>query len=91
MDYETIENPDIQIKKDRAQITIDNTIVLIDKYVGFFASIIKIIVIFSIIATLNIGIVALIMILLCINSLLTKKVNQKMHFIFSWFFLCLLL
>ena len=79
MDYETIENPDIQIKKDRAQITIDNTIVLIDKYVGFFASIIKIIVIFSIIATLNIGIVALIMILLCINSLLTKKVNQKMH------------
>lgn len=38
MDYETIENPDIQIKKDRAQITIDNTIVLIDKYVGFFAS-----------------------------------------------------
>ena len=79
MDYETIENPDIQIKKDRAQITIDNTIVLIDKYVGFFASIIKIIVIFSIIATLNIGIVALIMILLCINSLLTKKVNQKMY------------
>ncbi len=81
MDYETVENPDIQIQKGRVQQTLENSIDIIDRQITLFSAIIRLIMISYVILTLNPFIILLIAILIYFNSFLTKKINKKMYII----------
>ena len=81
MDYESLENPDVQIVKSRAQSTLDGILGIIDQLNGLLSAIFSLIAISSIITTLNPIIIILIIVIIYINSLVTKKVNHKMYLI----------
>jgi len=73
MDYETLENPDIQIMQDRAQKTYDNSLRIVDQLSNFFSAVISIMIASTIIITLNPFIILLIIFIIYVNYLVTKK------------------
>ena len=79
MDYDTIENPDIQVQRDRAQSTIESTLGMVDKPIRFVTSVIKMLAVSSAIFVLNPLIVLLIVVMIYINSLIAKKINAAAH------------
>lgn len=81
MDYETLENPDVQIMKDRAKTTLNSAIGVTDKLTALISAIIGLMAISVIITTLNPLIIILITIITICNSVVTKKVNYKSHLI----------
>lgn len=79
MDFETIEKPDIQILKDRAQKTLGESINIINQVNFLLMAIFSLIAILTIVASLNIIIIVLIFCIIFINSLFKKQSNRKKH------------
>lgn len=79
MDYETLEKPDIQIKKDRSHNSIKDLFGVIDQLSGLILAIISFSASSLIIITLNPLIIILIIVIVYINSIVTKKENYKIH------------
>ena len=77
MDYETIENPEIQTLKGRAGETLSGSLSIVDQLSALLSSIFGLIAISSIIITLNPLIIILIIVLIYLNSLVTKWLNKK--------------
>ena len=81
MDYETLENPDIQINKSRTQDTLNGILGIVDQMSSLMSAIFRLIAISMIIVTLNPFIIILIIGITYINALCTKRVNYKLHLI----------
>jgi ATP-binding cassette subfamily B protein/ATP-binding cassette subfamily C protein len=81
MDYETCENPDIQIMKERAQETLNNAINMANNLPSLVSAIISLLAISTIIMTLSPFIIILVIIILFSNSVVAKKMNYKTHLI----------
>ena len=79
MDYETIEKPDIQVKKDRAQKTLSDSLNIINQVNILFMALLSLIAISTIVASLNALIIILIVLIIFINSLYKKNSNKKKH------------
>ena len=77
MDYETLENPDVQLMQERAEGTLNNATSIIDKTSGLISAVISLIIVSSIISTLNPLIIVLICFIIFINSVMTKRANKK--------------
>lgn len=77
MDYENLENPDIQTKKIRASETVSGAVDIIDSLVDFGAAIVSLIAIFAILAQLNPIIIMIVIVTIYINSLITKWIQKK--------------
>lgn len=77
MDYDTLENPDIQLLQERAEQTLNNTISVIDKTGNLLSAIISLGAIASIISLLNPLIIVLICLIIFVNSLMANKTNAK--------------
>lgn len=80
MDYETLENPEIQTMKERAAETCGGSIEVCDQLIAFVGKIISILAISTIIATLNPLIIVIICITICLNSIIIKRLNKKRFF-----------
>ena len=79
MDYETIEKPDIQVKKDRAQKTLSDSLNIINQVNILFMALLSLIAISTIVASLNALIIILIVLIIFINSFYKKNSNKKKH------------
>ncbi len=77
MDFETIEEPDIQTMSNRVFGTFFNATRIIDRLGSLISAIFSLIAIFSIIATINIFIIFIVLIVILVNSIITKHLNQK--------------
>ena len=78
MDYETFEDPDIQLTKTRSQNTLNNIWKSVHLIFSFISSLFSFVLILSIVSTLSPLVVCLILIFMLLNSLITKKINQKL-------------
>ena len=79
MDYETLEKPDIQILKRRAGYALENVFGFIEIMAGFLSSLFSIFAMSSIIITLNPFIILLVICIVCVNSIVAKKINYKKY------------
>lgn len=77
MDYETLENPDIQNKMGRVSGTYNSAMKILDKLGVLLSATLGLFVVLSIISTINIIIIVVVICIMYINSLITKKLNQK--------------
>ena len=77
MDYETLESPDIQDQKNRAVNILGNSFQVVDYLWNFLSAILMLISISTIIASLNIFVVVLIIVIVGINSVITKKLDKE--------------
>ena len=77
MDYEVLENPDMQDLKTRAEDVINSLIGIVDQLYSFIESIILLIGIISIITLLNPFIIIVSIIVVLFNSAITKKQDKK--------------
>lgn len=77
MDYDTLEIPDIQIQKNRADETIHEIITTVDQLSGLITALISLILVISIISILNPVVIAVISFFIFINSYVIKKTNRK--------------
>lgn len=77
MDYETIEKPDVQNMSNRVYGTFYNAVSIIDKLGALISAIFNIIAVLSIIVTINIFIIFIVFIIIFLNSIVTKRINQK--------------
>lgn len=68
-----------QIKIDRVYGTVGNSLSLIDRLNNILAAALSLVAIFSIIATINVLIIAIALGIIFINSLITRRLNQKQH------------
>lgn len=79
LDYETVEDPDVQILQDRATNTTTEIMYIVDGVIDLVTSIIKLIALFSLIASLNALIIIVILVMVYLNSLVAKKVNDMKY------------
>ena len=79
MDYETLECPEIQDKKSRAVDILGNNYQVVDNLCGLLSALIKLILISSIIIVLNPFIILIIMIIVALNTLITRRLDKKGH------------
>ena len=77
MDYETLENPDIQTMKERAAETLGGALSITNLFMGLIGNVISLLAISTIVTSLNPIILVLIIITIYINSLITKWLNKK--------------
>lgn len=77
MDYETFENPEIQDTMDRLYRTFYNALSVIDRLYSMLSAIFGLGVIFTIIANLNAFIVVVVLLVIFLNSRITKRQNVK--------------
>lgn len=75
MDYEILENPNMQIQKERAQNTIGQALNVVDLVCGTVAQLISLVSVFTIISTLHFVLVILIIAIAFLNSALMKRSN----------------
>ncbi|MCD7944908.1 MAG: ABC transporter ATP-binding protein/permease [Clostridia bacterium] len=81
MDYEKLENPEIQILKRRAAFALDGVFDTIDTVTGLLSAIIGIAAMSTVISTLNPLIILLTAVLALINFITTKRSNYKKYLI----------
>lgn len=79
MDYETMENPDIEILKERAEETTTDSLDTFEYLSGLISAIISVIMCASIISILNPFILALVIIVVVLNYINNKWVNKKTY------------
>ncbi len=79
MDYETLENPEILDKKQRATDILGNNFVVVDYICNLFSSLLKLALISTIIIALNPFIILLVVLVIFVNSVITKRHDQKKH------------
>ena len=77
MDYETLEKPDIQTMSSRVMGTFHSAASIIDRLGSLLSAVFSIIAVTSVIATINIYIIAVVLIIIFINSIITRQINQK--------------
>lgn len=77
MDFETIENPDIQTISNRVSGTVHNAARTIDRLGTLMSAMFGLIAIFSIIASINIFILIIVLMIIFVNSKITTHLNQK--------------
>ena len=77
MDLETMENPDIQVLKERAEETTIDSLDTFEFLSGFISALISMIMCISIIFSLNLWILVLVIIVVVINYLSSRRVTQK--------------
>lgn len=78
MDYEIIENPEIQTMISRTSSTYGNALQILDRLGTLLFTVFNVIAILSIIASINIFIIFIVLLVIFINSFITKKLNQKL-------------
>ena len=79
MDYETLENPDLQEELLRARSTYTGSIGIIDQVIDFFMAIINIAVYSIIIVRYNFLIIVIILSVIIVNFLVKKNVQEKIY------------
>lgn len=79
MDYAMVEDPNIQIMKERNSDTLNKVIGVSSSVTALLSAAIRLVLISSIISTLNPLIIFLVVLILAINSFVTKKTNYKSH------------
>ncbi len=79
MDYESFEYPDIQTINERAFVTASNALQVVDRLCALLSALLGLATIFSIIATLNIFIVIVTLLIIYLNSIITKRLNTKYY------------
>ncbi len=77
MDYETLESPDIQRLRKRAQSVVSYTFGFVDILGEFFTAFLRILSMLSVIITLNPLIIILVVCTVIINFFVNKKVNYS--------------
>ena len=77
MKYETLENPNVRILKQRASVAAPAPLYMFDRIVHLLASFISFLAMTTIIFTLHPLIIVLVFAIVVINSLVTKKINDK--------------
>ena len=77
MDYETLENPNIQVMEDRAQQTLNGILGVVNQLSGLLLAMFSLLALISIVFTLNPFLVLLMILLAFFNSIIAKKSNQK--------------
>ena len=75
MDYEILENPNVQIQKDRAHDTVGQALKVVDFVCGTLSLMISLAAVFTIISTLHFIFIILIIAIAFINSGLLKRSN----------------
>lgn len=79
MDYENLEDPNVQLLQSRSQETLNSVWKIITVLCDFLTALFSLIALTSIIVTLNLFIVILIIGLVFVNSIVTKKINFKLY------------
>lgn len=79
MDYETLENPDIQDLSVRASGTCSGAVSVVDRLSSLLSACIELAAIFSILASLNVAIILVVLLVIYINSIITKKLKAKQY------------
>lgn len=79
MDFESMENPNIQILKERATETTSDSLDTFEYLSGFVSAVISVIMCASVISILNPLILVLVIIVVVINYFNSKWLNQKNH------------
>lgn len=79
MDYETLEKPSIQEKKDRAMELLNNSLMVVEQVCRFFGAAVNLFFISSIIILLNPLVICASICTICANAVITKHLNQKNH------------
>lgn len=77
MKYETLEKPDVRVLKQRAGVTAPAPVYMFDRLIPLLIAIINLFVMSTIIFTLHPLIILLIVFVVLINSLVTKRINDK--------------
>ena len=77
MDYETLEKPDIQIMKDRAEQTLNSVLNVVNQLSMLVSSVYGLVAITSIIITLSPFVIIIISGIIYVGSLVTKWLNYK--------------
>ncbi len=79
IDYEMIENPEIQVKKDRADDAQSGLITVVEQVNGLTTAIVSLFAISSIIITLNPFVILLVVMVIFTNSIMAKRANLMKH------------
>ncbi len=79
MDYEKIENPEIQVKKERADDALSGIITVVDQINAVTTAIVSLLAISSVILTLNPFVILLVVLVIFSNSVMAKRANLKKH------------
>lgn len=79
LDYESLEKPDIMVARDRAERTLQKFPSVIEQLVELISAMISFGVVSSIIISLNPFIVLFIVATIAINSIISKKYNEKLY------------
>ncbi len=79
MDYETLEKPEIQDKKNRAVDILGNNFVVVDYLCNFISAIIKLVLISSVVSFISPFIILLMIIITIISSIISKKLDKKKY------------
>lgn len=79
MDFESVENPEIGIMQERAQMTLDNSLTTANYVCNLIKAIVSLIAISSVVSILNPLLVVLIIVVTLINSKFTRIANAKMY------------
>lgn len=77
MDYDLIEDPEIQIIKDRSQNTLGKTFEVIDQFCNLVSALFGLLITMSVIFTLNPIFILLIILVAYVNSILLKRSNEN--------------
>jgi len=81
MDLEHLETPEIKQLEYRAMDTYTNTLAIIETLSTLITAVFSVIALSTVIMTLNPVIVILIIVIIYVNSLVTKRANYKQHLI----------
>ena len=79
MDYQTIEQPNIQILSNRVSGTVSNALGVVDRLRTLLSAIISLIAITSIIVTINLYIILMVIAIIFVNSIITQRLNKKTY------------
>ncbi len=79
MDYDAFEDPDIQNINERIYGTFYNALTVVDNVCGLLTSVVTLAAIFTIVANLNVFMALVVLLVMFLNSCITKRQNAKSH------------
>ena len=77
MEYETLEKPSVRVLKQKAGVTAPAPVYMFERLIPLVSAIISLLMMSTIIFTLHPLIIVLIVFVVIVNSLVTKKINDK--------------
>lgn len=81
MDYEFIESPEVQVKQRRALDALDSSFGVVTNLSGLLSAFLSFVAISSLIISLNPLIIVAILAVVYLNSIITKRIDEKSHII----------